>query len=94
MRKRYVTYRVSDAEYQTLKQQAEQAGVSVPIHARRLALDSVQLAPRLDQIERLLKGIPERGAVITSFEKLAVRIAALQALAEKIDQATAKGATP
>ena len=95
MRKRYVTYRLSADEYQTLKAQADQAGVSVPVLARGLALESVQLAPRLEAIERLLKGIPERGAVITSFEKLAVRIAALQALAAKIDQATAtKGATP
>lgn len=92
MRKRFITYRVSDAEYQTLKQQAEQAGVSVPVLARGLALESIQLTPRLEQIERLLQGIPERAAMITSFEKLGARLARL---AEKIDAATSKkGATP
>ena len=84
-RKRVLSIRLSDAEYQTLKQQAAQAGVSVPIHARRLALDSVQLAPRLDAIEQLIRAVPNR----TVLHEVAQRLAA------KIDRAQgAKGATP
>ena len=97
MRKRYITFRVSDAEYQIIKTKAEQAGVSAPVVARRLALDTAQidqLGVRLDQIERQLKNVPDGGAVLAAFEKLAVRIAALQALAAKIDQATTKGVAP
>ena len=84
MRKRYVTFRVSDAEYQNLKAEAEKAGASVPLHARRLALDSIQLAARLDAIEQLIRAVPDR--------PMLVEVA--QRLGKKIDQATAKGATP
>lgn len=90
-RKRVLSIRLSDREYQSLKQQADAAGASVPLHARRLALDSIQIGPRLDQIERLLKGVPDRSGVIAAFEKLGARIAALAA---KIDTATTKGAAP
>ena len=85
MRRRVLSIRLSDTEYQSLKALAEQAGVSVPIHARRLALDSVQLAPRLEALERLLAAMPDR--------PMLVEVA--QRLASKIDRAaTAKGATP
>ena len=94
MRKRFVTFRVNDAEYQNLKAEAEKAGISVPLHARRLALDSIEIGPRLDQIERRLRSVPDGAAVLEAFGKLSTRIVALQRLAEKIDQATAKGATP
>ena len=94
MRKRHVAFRLADAEYQMLKTAAEKAGTSVPVHARRLALDSIEIGPRLDQIERRLRSVPDGAAVLESFGKLSTRIVALQRLAEKIDQATAKGATP
>ena len=85
MRKRVLSIRLSDQEYQSLKQQAEQAGMSVPVLARRLALDSVQLAPRLEALERLLAAMPDR--------PMLVEVA--QRLASKIDRAQgAKGATP
>ncbi len=93
-RKRVLSLRLSDTEYQALKQQANAAGTSVPLHARRLALDSIEIGPRLDQIERRLRSVPDGAAVLESFGKLSTRIVALQRLAEKIDQATAKGATP
>ncbi len=60
MRRRVLSIRLSDTEYQTLRALADQASTSVPVHARRLALDSIQLAPRLDSLERLLKDIPDR----------------------------------
>ena len=94
MRKRHVAFRLADAEYQMLKTAAEKAGTSVPVHARRLALDSIEIGPRLDQIERRLRSVPDGAAVLESFGKLSTRIVALQRLAEKIDLATAKGVQP
>ena len=74
MRKRYVTYRVSDAEYQTLRAEAEKAGASVPVHARRLALDSIQLAPRLDTLERLIRDVPDRAMLVEVAQRLGAKI--------------------
>ena len=84
MRKRFVTFRVNDAEYQNLKAEAEKAGISVPLHARRLALDSVQIGPRLDSLERLLTNIPDRTVLLEAFQRLG----------KKIDIVAGKGATP
>ena len=74
MRKRYVTYRLTAEEYQNLKAQADAAGTSVPIHARRLALDSVQLAPRLEAIERLLAAMPDRPMLVEVAQRLGKKI--------------------
>ena len=84
MRRRVLSIRLSDTEYQTLKTLADQAGTSVPVHARRLALDSVQLAPRLDQIERLIRAVPDRGVLLEAFQRLGA----------KIGTVAGKGATP
>ena len=73
-RRRVLSIRLSDTEYQTLKALADQAGTSVPVHARRLALDSVQLAPRLDQIERLIQGIPDRTVLLEVAQRLSKKI--------------------
>ena len=84
-RRRVLSIRLSDTEYQVLKAQADAAGTSVPVLARRLALDSIQLAPRLEAIERLLTAMPDR----------AVLLEVAQRLGKKIDRAAgAKGATP
>ena len=80
-RRRVLSLRLSDTEYQVLKQQAEQAGMSVPVLARRLALDSIQLAPRLDQIERLIRDVPDR----------AMLVEVAQRLGKKIEAGTGKG---
>ena len=85
MRRRVLSIRLSDAEYQALKHQAEQAGISAPVLARRLALDSIQLAPRLDQLERLIRAVPDRAGMVSAFQRLA----------EKIDRASnGKAGTP
>ena len=85
MRKRVLSIRLSDSEYQALKAQADAAGTSAPIHIRRLALESVQLAPRLEAIEHLIRDIPSK----------AVLLEVAQRLSAKIDRAQgAKGATP
>ena len=84
MRKRHVAFRLADAEYQMLKTAAEKAGTSVPVHARRLALDSVQIAPRLEAIEQLIRAVPDR----------AVLLEVAQRLGKKIDSVATKGATP
>ena len=85
MRRRVLSLRLSDSEYQSLKQQAEQAGMSVPVLARRLALDSIQLAPRLEAIEQLIRAVPDRAGMVSAFQRLA----------EKIDRATTnKGVSP
>ncbi len=84
MRKRYVTYRLTAEEYQTLKAEAEKAGTSVPVHVRRLALDSVQLAPRLEAIEHLIRAVPDRSGMVAAFQRLA----------EKIDRVATKGVQP
>ena len=98
VRKRVLSIRLSDDEYQSLKALADQAGTSVPVHARTRALESVQLAPRLDQIERRLRGVPDGAVMVSALEKLSVRLVALQRLAEKIDLATTakkkEGVTP
>ena len=74
MRKRYVTYRLTAEEYQTLKAEAEKAGTSVPLHARRLALDSIQIGPRLDSLERQIRDIPSKAALLEAFQRLASKI--------------------
>ena len=74
MRKRHIAFRLADAEYQMLKAEAEKAGVSVPVHARRLALDSIQLAPRLDNLERLMRDIPNKAVLLEVAQRLASRI--------------------
>lgn len=85
MRKRVLSIRLADAEYQALKTEAEKAGTSVPVHVRRLALDSVQLAPRLEAIEHLIRAVPDRAGMVSAFQRLA----------EKIDRATInKGVSP
>ena len=83
-RKRVLSIRLSDTEYQALKSEAEKAGTSVPVHARRLALDSVQLAPRLEAIEHLIRAVPDR----------TVLLEVAQRLGKKIDIVAGKGATP
>ena len=83
-RKRVLSIRLSDAEYQTIKAEAEKAGTSVPLHARRLALDSIQIGTRLEAIEQLIRAVPDRAVLLEAFQRLS----------KKIDQATAKGATP
>ncbi len=84
MRKRVLSIRLSDTEYQALKTEAEKAGTSVPVHARRLALDSVQIAPRLEALERQIRDIPSK----------AVLLEVAQRLGKKIDIVAGKGATP
>ena len=74
MRKRYVTYRLTAEEYQTLKAEAEKAGTSVPLHARRLALDSIQIGPRLDTLERLIRDIPDRAMLVEVAQRLGAKI--------------------
>jgi tetrahydromethanopterin S-methyltransferase subunit G len=95
MRSRYVTYRLTAEEYQIIKTKAEKAGASVPVVARRLALETAQIdqiADRLDEIERQLKSVPDRAGMVAALEKLGARIAAVAA---KIDSASAaKGGTP
>ena len=73
-RRRVLSLRLSDTEYQVLKQQAEQAGMSVPVLARRLALDSIQLAPRLDTLERLIRDVPDRAMVVEVAQRLGAKI--------------------
>ena len=84
MRKRVLSIRLADAEYQALKTEAEKAGTSVPVHVRRLALDSVQLAPRLEAIEHLIRAVPDRSGMVAAFQRLA----------EKIDRVATKGVQP
>jgi hypothetical protein len=43
LRKRVLSIRLSQNEYQTLKAQADEAGTLVPLHIRRLALDAIQI---------------------------------------------------
>ena len=72
-RRRVLSLRLSETEYQTLKFQAEQAGISVPVYARSLTLEAIQLTPRLDQLQHLIGNIPDR--------------AGMERLTEKIDRA-------
>ena len=83
-RRRVLSIRLSDTEYQVLKAQADAAGTSAPIHIRRLALESVQLAPRLEALERLLAAMPDRPMLVEVAQRLGA----------KIDRAANKGATP
>ena len=74
MRRRVLSIRLSDTEYQTLRALADQAGTSVPVHARRLALDSIQLAPRLDTLERLIRDVPDRAMLVEVAQRLGAKI--------------------
>ncbi len=74
MRRRYITFRVSDAEYRSLKLLAEQMGASVPVAARRAALDSVQVGARLDALERHIESLPDRQMLVEIAQRLANRI--------------------
>ena len=80
MRRRVLSIRLADAEYQALKKLADQAGTSVPLYIRRCALDS----PRLDTLERLIRAVPDRAGMVAAFQKLA----------EKIDRVANKGVQP
>ena len=80
MRRRVLSIRLADTEYQALKKLADQAGTSVPLYIRRCALDS----PRLDTIERLIRAVPDR----------TVLLEVAQRLGKKIDIVAGKGATP
>ena len=73
-RRRVLSIRLSDTEYQALKTEAEKAGISVPVHARRLALDSIQIGPRLDSLERQIRDIPSKAALLEAFQRLASKI--------------------
>ena len=73
-RKRVLSLRLSDTEYQALKQQANAAGTSVPLHVRRLALDSIQITPRLDSLEQTLKGMPDRAMLVEVAQRLGAKI--------------------
>ena len=84
MRKRVLSIRLSDQEYQSLKSMAAEAGISAPVLARRLALESVQLAPRLDSLERQIRDIPSK----------AVLLEVVQRLSKKIDTVAGKGVSP
>ena len=79
-RRRVLSIRLADTEYQALKKLADQAGTSVPLYIRRCALDS----PRLDSLERQIRDIPSKAALLEAFQRLA----------SKIDRATTKGVQP
>ena len=87
-RRRVLSIRVAEPEYQILKTVADQAGVSVPIHIRRLALDSIQqreIVARLDGLSAAIQALPDRAALVEVARRLA----------ERIDRSGAtKGATP
>ncbi len=70
MRKRVLSIRLSDTEYQALKKLADQAGTSVPLYIRRCALDS----PRLDTLERLIRAVPDRPMLVEVAQRLASKI--------------------
>ena len=77
MRKRYVTFRLADAEYQNLKTKAAQAGVSVPVMARRLALDTAQIdqiADHIDRLERQIQAMPDRPMIVEIAQRLGAKI--------------------
>ncbi len=70
MRRRVLSIRLADSEYQALKKLADQAGTSVPLYVRRCALDS----PRLDTIERLIRAVPDRPMLVEVAQRLASKI--------------------
>lgn len=81
MRKRVLSLRLSETEFQSIKAVADQVGTSVPVAARRLALDSIESGGRLAAIEAALAALPDR----TMMVEIAQRLAA------KIDRAAAAG---
>ena len=73
-RKRVLSIRLSDTEYQSLKAQAAETGTSVPLHVRRLALDSIAIGPRLDALERRFDSVPDRAGLLEALQRLAAKI--------------------
>ncbi len=77
MRNRVLSIRLTTTEYQALKTEADKAGVSVPIHARRKALDAMavdRMAASMDALERLIRDIPERRVIGEAFTRIAAKI--------------------
>jgi hypothetical protein len=74
MRKRVLSIRLAEPEYQSIKAAADAAGTSVPVHVRRLALDSIQMEPRLAAIETAMAALPDRAALVEVARRLAERI--------------------
>ncbi len=74
MRKRVLSIRLAEPEYQSIKAAADAAGTSVPVYVRRLALDSIQMEPRLAAIETAMAALPDRAALVEVARRLAERI--------------------
>ncbi len=74
MRKRILSLRVTETEYQALKARADAGGVSVQAETRRAALEAIELGPRLAAIEARLAELPTGPALAKAFERLALKI--------------------
>lgn len=46
----------------------------MPVYARSLTLEAIQLTPRLDQLDRLIGNIPDRAGMVSAFQRLAEKI--------------------
>ena len=84
MRKRVLSLRLSETEFQSIKAVADRDGASVPIMARRLAMDALELGGRLAAIEAALAALPDRVMLVEIAQRLGARI----------DRAAGKGTTP
>lgn len=73
-KKRVLSIRLSDAEFRHLKSLADAAGTSVPLLARRQALETLDLGPRLEAIERALTALPTGQVMAEAFKRLAEKI--------------------
>lgn len=73
-RRRVLSIRLAEPEYQSIKAAADAVGVSVPIHVRRLALDAIELGPRLAAIEAALATMPDRPMLVEVAQRLSRKI--------------------
>jgi hypothetical protein len=73
-KRRFVGFRVTDAEYQRLKSEALKACMTLPVYARRAALDTIEFVPRLEALEQAIQTLPDRAGMAQAFQRLAERI--------------------
>jgi|GEM_PF-5371163 len=74
MRRRQITFRLTENEYRDLRVEADKYGLTAAAAARLRTLESLALNARLAAIEQAVRALPDRPAMTEAFTKLAARL--------------------